>query len=278
MVNVVIKRKRTSTDALVLSGRTVSSLPVTKEVLVLQLRTISKCLFLWFVSHLYLKKTTLSTQGDLIWMLKINLFPNWTSETRAGERSVPLVGDKNMCLYKEAAMPLYMKNTLYLPPPTRISNPVLNFKKYPERKQLQYNPSQAAQVSAIQQKSYMNSFLFPVSWYHNVMKPHGYAALGARGEAAMFTNLLSTSLVAIFKHSCARLWFKATHSFFSRGCRQGFQDVPDWCRRRWGSASKSWHARKKELPRCILECVERHKFMSSSVKEAEANPRWIPTL
>lgn len=119
------------------------------------------------------KKTTLSTQGDLIWMLKINLFPNWTSETRAGERSVPLVGDKNMCLYKEAAMPLYMKNTLYLPPPTRISNPVLNFKKYPERKQLQYNPSQAAQVSAIQQKSCMNSFLFPVSWHHNVMKPHG---------------------------------------------------------------------------------------------------------
>lgn len=51
-----------------------------------------------------------------------------------------------MCFFKEEAMVLYMKNTLNLPPPTHISNPFLNLKKYPGRKQ--YNPAQAVQDSA----------------------------------------------------------------------------------------------------------------------------------
>lgn len=66
----------------------------------------------------------------------------------------------------------------------------------------------------------------------------------------MFTNLLSTTLVAIFKYSCTLYPIDAEEG----GAARREVDTPQ----------------KKELPHCILECVERHKFMSSSVKEAEA--------
>lgn len=134
------------------------------------------------LSPICIYRKTPSTQGGLIWLLQNESVPNRKLENSPLDSQ----GTKHMCFFKEEVMVLYMKSTLNLPPPTHISNPFLNLKKYPERKQ--YNPTQAVQASAIEQKSCEQH---PVS---SLVKPQGNeAARCSREEAAMFINLLSTT-------------------------------------------------------------------------------------